>query len=123
MASAGILVDALHLNRSGGAPAEIAAYDPALFPYFQICDAPATSPATGELRTEARSGRLYPGEGGLPLREFIKAFAPGTAAEIEVPSARHAGIPFAERARLAAETSRRLFDTIDESEYGTDPRT
>src|SRR3569623_408010 len=123
LADAGILVDALHLDRSGGAPADIAGYDPALFPYFHLCDAPARPPPADQLRTEARSARLYPGEGGLPLRDFIKAFNPGTAAEIEVPSARHAGMPFAERARLAAETSRRLFETIDESECGTNART
>jgi sugar phosphate isomerase/epimerase len=120
--NAGILVDALHLNRSGGTPEDLAAYDPALFPYFHVCDAPAASPPADGLRAEARSDRLYPGEGGLPLRAFVTAFRPGTAAEIEVPSARRAFMPFAERARLAAETSRRLFDTIDESECGTSAR-
>jgi sugar phosphate isomerase/epimerase len=121
-AKAGILVDVLHLNRSGGTPADIAAYDPALFPYFHVCDAPAAAPPADELRAEARSNRLYPGEGGLPLRDFVMAFSPGTPAEIEVPSARRASMPFAERARLAAETSRRLFDTIDEAECGVRAR-
>jgi sugar phosphate isomerase/epimerase len=123
LADAGILVDALHLNRSGSAPAVIAAYDPMLFPYFHLCDAPATPPPADELRTESRSDRLYSGEGGLPLRDFNKAFYPGTTAEIEMPSARHAGMPFAERARRAAETSRRIFEAIDESESGTNART
>jgi sugar phosphate isomerase/epimerase len=120
--NAGILIDALHLNRSGGTPADIAAYDPALFPYFHVCDAPAAPPPADGLRAEARNDRLYPGEGGLPLRDFVTAFALGTAAEIEVPSGRRVALPFAERARLAAQTSRRLFDTIEESECGTDGR-
>jgi sugar phosphate isomerase/epimerase len=115
-ANAGILVDALHLDRSGGTPADIASYDPALFPYVHVCDAPVASPPADGLRAEARSDRFYPGEGGLPLRDFVMAFPPGTPAEIEVPSARRASMPFAERARLAAETSRALFGTIDEAE-------
>jgi hypothetical protein len=31
----------LHLSRSGGSPADLAQYDPALFSYMQLCDAPA----------------------------------------------------------------------------------
>ena len=40
--NAGVLVDALHLSRSGGSPADLAQYDPALFSYMHLCDAPAT---------------------------------------------------------------------------------
>jgi len=40
-ANAGVLVDALHLSRSGGSPADLAQYDPALFSYMHLCDAPA----------------------------------------------------------------------------------
>lgn len=111
-ADAGILVDALHLSRSGGSPADLAGYDPALFSYYHLCDAPAAVPEPGELRTEARGGRLYPGEGELWLAEFVAAFPPGAAAAIEAPSARHAARPFEERARLAAEACRRLFETL-----------
>lgn len=114
-ADAGILVDALHLSRSGGSPADLAGYDPGLFSYFHLCDAPAAQPPADELRAEARGGRLYPGEGGLWLRDFVKAFPPGAAAAIEAPSARHAARPFAERARLAAEACRRLFESIGEA--------
>jgi sugar phosphate isomerase/epimerase len=116
---AGIAVDALHLDRSGGTAADIAAYDPKLFPYYQLCDAPADAPPAGELRAEARGGRLYPGEGGLRLRDLVTAFDPDTAAEIEAPSARHAGTSLHERARLAAEACHRLFDQVNVSECGS----
>src|SRR4051794_39216550 len=33
----GVLVDALHLFRSGGSPDEVASVDPALLPYLQLC--------------------------------------------------------------------------------------
>ena len=109
----GILVDAIHLSRSGGRPADIARYDPALFPYYHLCDASATPPPADGLRAEARGGRLYPGEGELWLPDFVSAFAPGTAAAIEAPSSRHAAAPPIERARLAAASCRRLFQQVD----------
>jgi len=93
----------------GGTPADIAHYDPALFPYYHLCDAPAVPPAPEGWRTEARGGRLYPGEGELWLPEFVAAFPPGTPAAIEAPSVLHAAAPPAERARLAAAACRRLF--------------
>ena len=58
-------------RRVGGCPAlsrsavsaDLAQYDPALFSYMHLCDAPAIPPEG--VRPEAREGRLYPGEGGF----------------------------------------------------------
>lgn len=107
-ADAGLLVDALHLSRSGGDPADIAAYDPTLFSYIHLCDAPATKPPPERNRDEARGNRLYPGEGELWLDAFIGAFAPDTPVAVEAPNAKFAHLPPAERARLAGEATRRL---------------
>jgi sugar phosphate isomerase/epimerase len=106
--NAGILVDALHLSRSGGGPADLAKYDPALFSYMHLCDAPGTAPPPADFRTEARGGRLYPGEGELWLSAFVAAFPPGTPAAIEAPTKRHAALPPLERARLAGAACRTL---------------
>ncbi|MBM3218211.1 MAG: sugar phosphate isomerase/epimerase, partial [Candidatus Rokubacteria bacterium] len=38
-ANASVLIDALHWSLSGGLPAHVAAVDPALLRYAQICDA------------------------------------------------------------------------------------
>src|SRR5579862_2037717 len=65
-ANLGLLVDALHLARSGGGPADIAAIDPRLIAYLQLCDAPAVLPDGRSLRQESLNSRLYPGEGKLP---------------------------------------------------------
>lgn len=111
-ANAGVLVDALHLSRSGGSPADLAHYDPALFSYMHLCDAPAIPPGPEGVRVEAREGRLYPGEGGLWLDDFIRAFPPETPIAIEAPSARRAGLPPAERARLAAAGAKRLLQEL-----------
>jgi sugar phosphate isomerase/epimerase len=112
-ADAGLLVDALHLSRSGGAPADIAGYDPALFSYVHLCDAPREPPPAEGLRLEARGDRLYPGEGGLWLPEFLAAFPPGTPVAVEAPCARTASLPIAERARRAGAATRALVQACD----------
>lgn len=76
-----LLVDALHLARSGGTPEQLAGLPAELFSYAQICDAPADlSPMTHEtLLHEALDGRLLPGEGELPLRRLLDALPAGLA--------------------------------------------
>lgn len=73
--SSGILVDTLHLIRSGGSAEALAKADPSLFPYCQIADAVATLPEmTHEaILAEAVDGRFLPGEGALPLRDMMAA--------------------------------------------------
>ena len=83
--NAAYLVDTLHHSRCGGTVAEIAA---APVRSAQICDAPAQAPATPEgLLTEAREGRLLPGDGGLPLQDILAALPPGTVLSVELPNA------------------------------------
>jgi sugar phosphate isomerase/epimerase len=109
-ANAGVLVDALHLSRSGGHPRDITKYDPALFSYMHLCGAPAALPGPDGVRPEAREARLYPGEGGLWLADFIAAFRPATPIAIEAPNATRNSLPPAERATLAASCLRRLLE-------------
>jgi sugar phosphate isomerase/epimerase len=100
--NAGVLIDSLHLDRSGGTPADIQAVESNLIHFAQLCDAPAIRPSSPEeLRQEAISGRLYPGEGSLPLLEFIDALPNDLEIECEFPNASLVDIPIAEKARLA----------------------
>jgi len=102
--NASVVVDALHFSRSGGVPPDIARADPSLFRYAQICDASADMPAPGDttaLIREARTGRLLPGEGALPLRELVAALPPAVPLAIEAPSRVTADLPAVERARRA----------------------
>ena len=86
VANLGVLIDTLHLSRSGGSPTDIARCDPALLPYLQLADAPATRPPTPEaLREEALHGRLLPGDGALPLRAVLAAM-PGLPVSVELRS-------------------------------------
>ena len=57
--NAAVLVDNLHLARTGGTVADIAAITPSRLPYLQLCDAPSNSP--DDLVVEALDGRLLLG--------------------------------------------------------------
>ena len=83
-----ILVDALHLIRNGGAPADLQGLDPALIRAVQLCDAAATPPARREgIIAEARGGRLLPGAGALPLRALLEALPEDAVLSCEIPLA------------------------------------
>jgi sugar phosphate isomerase/epimerase len=95
-----VMIDALHLARSGGAPADVAATEPGRLAVLQLCDAPLAAPAPHLLADEAREGRLLPGHGGLPLRELLAAMPAGALLACEVPLAGgHTGHAPLERAR------------------------
>jgi sugar phosphate isomerase/epimerase len=72
--NAGVLVDNLHLSRSGGTVNDVKDLGTVLFPYVQIADAPMTIPTTpADLAWEAMKGRSCPGEGALPIAELLAA--------------------------------------------------
>jgi sugar phosphate isomerase/epimerase len=98
----GIIIDPLHLQRSGGTPADVGSLDPGLLAYCQLCDAPLTAPhnlprprelprgqsveGITDLALEARAVRLLPGDGELPLAEIIAALPAGLAFSVETPN-------------------------------------
>jgi sugar phosphate isomerase/epimerase len=113
LGNAALLVDAFHLNRSGGSPEDIAPCDPVS--YLQLCDIAGPVPAlTEEILREARADRLFPGEGEIDLAALIRQTG-SVPVSLEVPAdrLRLAGVPALERARLAIEASRRLLAAHD----------
>lgn len=86
-----ILIDTLHVARAGHRPEDIGAYDPALFPYIQLSDGPASIDLTDHEAClyDAREGRLAPGEGELPLREMLRFIDPALPIGVEVLSRRY----------------------------------
>jgi sugar phosphate isomerase/epimerase len=97
-----ILVDALHLARSGGTPADVAALDPRFLAYCQLADARGPRPSNDSaLVTEARAGRELPGAGELPLVDLLRAMPAGLPLGVEAPCQAHAGCSVVERGRLA----------------------
>jgi len=84
--NAGVLLDALHLERSGGTPEHILAVSPNRIVFAQLCDAPSWIGAKTDdaLLQEARGARLPAGAGTLPLFEFLDALPEGCEIEYEV---------------------------------------
>jgi sugar phosphate isomerase/epimerase len=121
---AGLLLDTLHIHRCGVTAGELAAVDPALLGYLQLCDAPAQPPhgigvparmprgqdvsPGDDAVLEARTGRLLPGEGELPLAELLGVLPDSLPVSAEAPSlaARRRLSPaqFAVRVRRALES-------------------
>lgn len=104
-----VVVDALHLARSGGAPADLAAIEANYIGYVQLCDAPRDWTAASYME-EARWERLVPGEGELPLRELIAALPRDITVGLEVPrrSRAQAGESLAVALAPVVEATRRL---------------
>ena len=106
----GMIVDLLHLMRSGGSLRALAAAPAGTICYGQIADGPLT--ATADLAHEASSARLLPGEGQFDIAGFIRALPHGCPVSIEVP--RDAVVKeesIQERVDRAVQQTRRLLDS------------
>ena len=104
--NAGILIDTLHLFRSGGNPAAVAALPPGRVFFAQLCDAPLPAPEPTRLQTEARGNRLDIGLGELPVAELVRALPAKAPLEIEAPCLAYRNMNPVERARVAADAVR-----------------
>jgi sugar phosphate isomerase/epimerase len=107
-ANLAILVDALHLARSGGRPDDLRALPEGMVQAVQLCDAAPEEPV-GDAATilEARSGRLPPGAGVLPLADLLAALPAGTALSVEMPAP---SLAVRERLELAYRSTRALVE-------------
>jgi sugar phosphate isomerase/epimerase len=102
----GVLVDALHLSRSGSDPVELRKTPRGFIRSAQLCDAPTVRPATtAAIIQEARGGRLPPGEGALPLRRLLAELSDDVTLSVEVPNTGH---PAEEHARRVYDAARLL---------------
>jgi len=109
--NARVLVDALHLSRSGGTPRDVAAVDPALFEYAQLCDAPARIPDLERMRLEP-GDRLLPGQGGLPLVELVRVLPPELPLAVEAPVKQLEEMPQSERGWMAMEGLKSVLERV-----------
>lgn len=108
--NAGILVDALHFDRSNGSISDIARVPASRLHYWQLCDGPAERPATTEgLLHAARAERMFPGEGGIDLVSLARAMPADITVSVEVPTTELARTMNAEaRARRALDAAKRV---------------
>jgi sugar phosphate isomerase/epimerase len=108
--NAGVLVDALHFDRSGSLIGDIAEIPAGRLHYWQLCDAPAERPTTHEeMMRVARTERMFPGEGGIDLVSLARAMPADITVSIEVPTLELARTMDAyARARRALAAARRV---------------
>lgn len=108
---AGIVLDTLHLIRSGGGTAELAAIDPALIRYVQLNDGIVQLPAE-DWRDEAMNERLYLGDGEFPLADILNILPTDIPWGIETPSRRRAsaGMNASAQASAAMASLRRTLE-------------
>ncbi|WP_336811190.1 sugar phosphate isomerase/epimerase family protein [Bosea sp. MMO-172] len=115
-ANAAVLVDALHLSRSGGSPADLETVPADWLRAAQLCDAAATMPASDAAAIdEAREGRLPPGEGSLPLGALLQALPADAALSAELPMR---GRDASSRIAIAHEATQRLLRGLPDGAAG-----
>lgn len=78
----GMMVDSMHLFRSGATAADLAGLP---IRYAQMADAPRMAPEGMPYLEEAMFARRVPGEGELPLAEWIAALPADCPIGLEVP--------------------------------------
>jgi sugar phosphate isomerase/epimerase len=84
--NAGLLVDAIHFFRAGDTPEALAKVPRRSLRYLQLCDAHAERPSDmQEIIRQARSDRLFPGEGGLDLTGLLRALPREIPISLEIP--------------------------------------
>jgi sugar phosphate isomerase/epimerase len=104
-----LLIDTMHLVRSGSSAADLTALDPQHIGYAQLNDT-TLQPRIENYMEEAMYERMVPGEGELPLRDILSVLPPDIVIELEVPrrSLALAGVSPIDRLRPCVDAARRL---------------
>jgi sugar phosphate isomerase/epimerase len=104
-----LLIDTMHLVRSGSGAADLAALDPGHIGYAQLNDT-TLRPRIESYMEEAMFERMVPGEGELPLGDILSALPSDVVIELEVPrrSLALAGVSAIDRLRPCVDAARRL---------------
>lgn len=114
----GILVDALHLLRTGGAARDLRGVDAGLLPYLQLCDATAALADDSQegLLEDALYLRRLPGDGELPLRDILGEIDRTLPLSVEIRSRelmQRFAADAAGRARAVFDATQRFLRTVD----------
>jgi sugar phosphate isomerase/epimerase len=113
-----LLIDTMHLVRSGSGAADVAAIDPDFIGYAQLIDTTLRPRLDNYMldnyMEEAMFERMVPGEGELPLPDILSALPPDIVIELEVPrrSLALAGVSPIDRLRPCVEAARRLLSEV-----------
>jgi sugar phosphate isomerase/epimerase len=104
-----VVVDLLHIMRTGSQLGDVSALNPRLIGSAQICDGLADIEPQ-DLSEEAAYERMVPGEGNFPLVEFLRAIPAEVVLGIEVPlrARRESGMSALDRSRLVVDATRNI---------------
>jgi sugar phosphate isomerase/epimerase len=107
-----LLIDTMHVVRTGSTAADLAAVDSSLFGYVQLCD--NTLEQRNEVYRDDSSDRSAPGDGELPLVELLSALPEGLPIGVEAPMRTRAaeGVSARECARRAVEGARNVLAEV-----------
>jgi sugar phosphate isomerase/epimerase len=108
-----LVVDTMHFGRTGGTAAALQQIDPKVIGYVQLSDV-QRQPVIRDYMQEAMMERLSPGEGELPLGDFLAAVPRDIVVSLEVPQASKAlaGIGPYERLRPAVAATAGLLASL-----------
>lgn len=109
----GMIVDTMHVARSGASAADLAALPAELVGYIQLCDAPFVAEIP-DYMYEAMFERKVPGEGELPLADYLRALPYDRIVSLEVPlrSEAEAGVTTRERIGRTVAAARELLASL-----------
>jgi sugar phosphate isomerase/epimerase len=109
-----LLIDTMHLIRSGSGPRDVAVLDPDLIGYIQLADVPLV-PKIPDYMEEACFERMVPGTGELPLLDLLAALPRHPVIGLEVPQRSQADTGVGPHARLGrcVEAARSLLAKLD----------
>lgn len=113
--NSGILIDTLYLHFSRVKMDELKKLPKEWLHLMHICDTVEEIPQTEDgMKSIAREGRLYPGDGCIDFREILETI-PNVPFSIELPNARLVKqYGYEEHARRCLQTAKKLFADIDE---------
>jgi len=100
MANFSLMLDAMHYFRMGNSLEQLAGFDPLLIGYVQLCDVPLKRRFETYME-EAMYERMVPGQGELPLREFVALLPTDVVVSLEIPIRSLAEQGIGPRERLA----------------------
>lgn len=85
----GLIFDTMHAGRTGFAPEAVADVPPGLIQYIQLCDVPKGKAQYDFMDAgymdEAMHQRLSPGDGDMPLADYMRALPRDVVIGLEIP--------------------------------------
>jgi sugar phosphate isomerase/epimerase len=103
-----LVIDMMHVVRSGGTAADLAALDPELIGYVQVCDAPLAMDA--DYGDASANQRMTVGEGAFPILDMLNALPRDRVFGVEAPlrDKAEAGVPLYDALKPSVATTRAL---------------